>query len=162
MNSPDANTQNGPSPCGLGRRLLVMAYDATALLPLFMLVAALFRLTPLGDQIALRDPALTATLTATWFLYLAWCWRRGGLTLGMRAWRVRLISGGGESFGWGRCLIRFAVSLASAAALGAGFAWAWTNPQRNTWHDLASSSRLVRVSGSGGSPQGENRRHGQQ
>lgn len=123
-----------------------MAYDAFAVIALMMAVSALLLLTPLAGQRALVDPLPTVILLATWFLYLAWCWRHGGVTLGMRAWRVRLVFEDGETPGWGRCLVRFAVSLISAAALGLGFIWALFDRERRSWHDLASGSALVRTS----------------
>lgn len=134
-----------PLPCGLIRRFLVMAYDAVAVIALMMLVTALLLLTPLSDQKAFVDPLPTAIMMLTWFLYLAWCWRRAGLTLGMRAWRVKLVFEDVPTPGWGRCLARFLVSLVSAAALGLGFAWCLFNPERRAWHDLVSKSALVRT-----------------
>lgn len=122
-----------------------MAYDAVAVIVLMMAVTALLLLTPLGRQRAIEDPLPTAILLFTWYLYLAWCWRRGGLTLGMRAWRTRLIFEQPTPPGWGRCLLRFLVSLVSAAAFGAGFLWSLLNPGRKTWHDLASRSALLRT-----------------
>jgi len=121
-----------------------MAYDAVAVIALMMAVTALLLFTPLSRQTALQDPRPTLVLFATWFFYLAWCWRHGGLTLGMRAWRVRLGFDGGDTPGWGRCLLRFAVSLLSAAALGLGFMWALFDREHRTWHDIASRSILVR------------------
>ena len=132
-------------PCGLGRRLLVMAYDAIAVITLMMAVTALMLLTPLGSQTALQDPLPTMVLVITWFAYLAWCWRKGGLTLGMRAWRVHLVFDDGAKPSWARCMLRFSVSLVSAAALGLGFIWTLFDKNRRSWHDLASASQLVRT-----------------
>lgn len=120
-----------------------MGYDAVAVIALMMGVTAVALFTPLSDQTALKDPLPTLLLLVTWFLYLTWCWR-GGLTVGMRAWRVKLVFDDVEQPGWGRCLLRFTVSLLSAAALGLGFIWAMFEPNRRTWHDLASRSRLIR------------------
>jgi uncharacterized RDD family membrane protein YckC len=131
-------------PCGLGRRLLIMMYDAIALIALLMAVTALLLLTPLSDQTAFIDPLPTAVVVATWFLYLALCWRRG-LTLGMRAWRVRIVFEGEAKPGWGRYALRFIVSLASAACLGLGFLASLLDPEKRTWHDSASRSRLLRT-----------------
>ena len=141
-----AETENAPVPvpCGLGRRILVMFYDAIAIVALMMAVTALSLLTPLREQMVLLDPIPTVLMALTWFLYLAWCWRRNGLTLGMRAWRVQLIFDDGKRPGWGRCLLRFVVSLASATLLGMGFIWCLLNPQRRSWHDLVSGSYLIR------------------
>ena len=122
-----------------------MAYDTVAVIALMMAVTALMLLTPLGSQTALKDPLPTILLVITWFVYLAWCWRRGGLTLGMRAWRVRLVFETGTQPSWARCMLRFIVSLVSAAVLGLGFVWTLFNKDRRSWHDLASASALVRT-----------------
>lgn len=143
MNSKKTETEP-PQPCGLGRRILIMAYDAIALVALMMAVTALLLMTPIGDQTAFVDPLPTVIMFVTWFLYLAWCWRRG-LTLGMRAWRVKLVFHGEEKPGWGKYAIRFIVSLASAACLGLGFLSSLFDSEHRTWHDRASDSRLVRT-----------------
>ena len=122
-----------------------MAYDAVAVVALLMAVTAATLFTPLGHQTAFRDPLPTLLFFLTWFLYLGWCWRKGGLTLGMRAWKVRLVFDEGKKPGWGRCLLRFVTSLLSAAALGLGFIWCLFNPERRSWHDMATASRLVRT-----------------
>jgi len=78
-----------------------------------------------------------------WFFYLTWCWHQGGMTVGMRAWRVRIEDKNGSRPGWGQCTIRFFASLLSAAA-GIGFAWALVDSRKRTWHDILSGTRLVR------------------
>jgi uncharacterized RDD family membrane protein YckC len=133
------------SPCGLGRRVLVMAYDAVAVIALMMAVTAVLLFTPLSRQTALKDPLPTILMLLTWFFYLGLCWRRGGMTLGMRAWKVRLVFNDATLPGWGRCLVRFIVSLISAAALGMGFFWCLIDAKRRSWHDLATGSQLIRT-----------------
>jgi uncharacterized RDD family membrane protein YckC len=63
----------------------------------------------------------------------------------MRAWRTQLLFEDEAVPGWGRCLLRFLVSLLSAAVAGLGYLWALFDPQRRTWHDLASRSVLIRT-----------------
>ena len=123
-----------------------MLYDLVIITVILMAVTALLLLTPLREQRVINDVLPTGIMVITWFLYLAWCWRRDGLTLGMRAWRVRLISFDNRPPTWGRCLVRFLVSILSFACLGAGFFRALFDPQARTWHDLASNTRLVRQS----------------
>jgi uncharacterized RDD family membrane protein YckC len=119
-----------------------MVYDAFAVLALLLLATALAMAAGFREVTALRDPLFTAYLLLVWFGYLAGCWRYGGMTLGMRAWRVMIETGSGERPGWGACLLRFVTALASAAAAGLGFAWALLRDDRQTWHDLASGTRL--------------------
>lgn len=144
--TPSLTTEQGvPAgpPCGLLRRLLVMLYDTAVVIALLMAATAGAMLAGMGDRRALVDPAFTLYLLAVWYLYLAWCWHRGGMTLGMRAWRVVIEDRQEERPGWGACTLRFAVSLASAAALGAGFLWSLVDREKRGWHDLASGTRLI-------------------
>jgi uncharacterized RDD family membrane protein YckC len=132
-------------PCSLWRRLLIMAYDAVAVIALLMLLTAVVMLAGVRELNVRQDPAYGAALALTWFLYLGWCWRRGGMTLGMRAWRVRIERRDGGRPGWGACAVRFLASLVSAAAAGLGFLWSLFDPQRRCWHDILSRTRLMRV-----------------
>ena len=131
-------------PCGLIRRLAAILYDATIVLALMMLAALLAMLLGLGQKTALRDPGFTLYLVLVWYLYVAWCWHRGGMTIGMRAWRIRIEDDLGRKPSWARTIIRFLASLLSAALLGAGFLWSLVDPGKRTWHDMISGSRLVR------------------
>lgn len=145
MSSETAGTTPEPRQvCSLGRRLLVMLYDALAVVALLLLATALALLAGSGQVIAGQDPLFTLYLALVWFLYLAWFWRKGGMTVGMRAWKVMIVSDRGDVPGWGQCTLRFLVSLVSATCLGLGFAWSLFEPEKRTWHDLASGTRLLR------------------
>jgi uncharacterized RDD family membrane protein YckC len=134
----------GPEPCGLLRRLLVMLYDALAILALLMIATALVLLLPFGNFTAGKDLVYSLYLLSVWFIYLAWCWRNGGMTLGMRAWEVVLRADDSQPVPWKMCFVRFAVSLLSALPLGAGFIWCVFAHRKRTWHDRLSHSSLVR------------------
>jgi len=132
-----------PRPCGLPRRLLAIMYDALLVIGL-LIIAGAVALPFTGDRVqAGRDPLYSVYLLAVWFAYLGWCWTRAGQTIGMKAWRVRLVPQPGRPFTVRLALVRFLVSLCSAAALGAGFLHALLRRDRATWHDLASGTRLV-------------------
>lgn len=141
-----SGTNTAGTPCTLLRRLLIMLYDALAIIALLILATSAAMLAGFENLSAGRDPLFTLYLLAVWFTYLGWCWRHGGMTVGMRAWRVVIINDNGRPPGWGRCLLRFAVSWLSAAAAGLGFLWALFEPGRRTWHDMASATRLLRRS----------------
>lgn len=143
MLSNDDKTTAG-NPCGLFRRLLIMLYDAIAVVALLMLASTLAMLAGMGNQTALYDPVYTASLALVWFFYLAWCWHKGGMTLGMRAWRVCITDETGGLPGWRRCAVRFLVSILSAAPAGLGFAWSLIDQKNRTWHDIASGTCLLR------------------
>lgn len=143
---PQSGTAQGAvrQPCSLWRRLLIMLYDSVAVIALLMAATALAMLAGFRELDVLHDPLYALYLLATWFGYLGWCWHRGGMTLGMRAWRVRIETSNGGLPGWGRSLARFLLSLLSAAAGGAGFLWSLFDRQRQCWHDRWTDTRLVR------------------
>jgi len=124
---------------------MVMLYDAVILLGLLMLASA--AALPFGDieKVAFRDFWFTLWLLAACFAYLGGCWRYGGMTVGMRAWRVRLVRGDEQIISWPRCLLRFLVGLVSLAALGLGIFWALVDSRNRGWHDLAARTILIKT-----------------
>lgn len=141
---PIRRTYSVGSPCGLFRRLMIMLYDAVVIVALLMAAAAVPMLFGMANYTAAKDPAYTLYLITVWFLYLGWCWRKGGMTLGMRAWRVCIENELGNRPSWKQCLVRFLASLLSAFLAGLGFAWSLFDSDRRTWHDVMSRTRLLR------------------
>jgi len=148
---------DSPRPKALiGWRLLALVYDLGPVLALWLLVSAVFTLghTYLGQHAPRENIAPFSALQ--WLLWLAcWgvagvyatlSWRRGGQTLGMRPWRLRVTAADGRTPGWGALWLRFAMGSLSLLLAGAGFWWAWCDPARLTWHDRISGTRMRRMS----------------
>jgi uncharacterized RDD family membrane protein YckC len=128
----------------LFRRLAIIVYDSMVVVALLMLGTMLAMLAGFGGRTAMKDPVYTGFLLLVWFLYLAWCWHKGGMTVGMRAWRVRIEDKNGNRPDWGISALRFLVSLLSAAVAGLGFLWSLFDKDKRCWHDILSGTRLVR------------------
>ncbi|HVK51645.1 MAG TPA: RDD family protein [Pseudoxanthomonas sp.] len=135
-------------------RLFGMVYDALPVIAMWLLISAVFTVayTYLGhhatrENIAPYSPLQILLWLVCWGvtgLYATISWRRGGQTLGMRPWRTRVIDAGGGQPSGRALWLRFAVATLSLLAGGLGFWWAWWDPQRLTWHDRASGTRLIR------------------
>jgi uncharacterized RDD family membrane protein YckC len=124
--------------------LLVLLYDGVIMLGLLVLASALA--LPFGntEKVAFQDFWFTLWLLLVCFVYLGSCWRYGGMTVGMRAWRVRLVGENGQVISWPGCLLRFLVSMVSLTALGLGIAWALVDKKNRSWHDLAAQTVLIK------------------
>lgn len=122
-----------------------MIYDGLLLLALWMVAAAIV-IIPLDGAIAAGNTLFQVYLLLIAWLYFAICWRKGQ-TLGMKAWRIRLVADQ-PVMSWITTLVRFTVALASLLCFGLGFFWSVFHPRRATWHDLASGTFLVSTSGS--------------
>lgn len=137
----------------VGWRLLALFYDLWPVVALWMLVSAAFNVGYLLAGHDTREYVAPFTLLG-WLLWLAcWLvagayavlsWRRGGQTLGMRPWRLRVVDAAGGIATTQALSRRYAVATLSLLAAGAGFWWAWLDRDRLTWHDRASGTRLVR------------------
>jgi len=130
---------------GLLPRFASLFYEAILLLPLLFIAAYLF----LALTHAARTPMLHAAFRL-WLLivlagYFAYCWRRGGQTLAMKTWRIRVARKDGSALSTPEASIRFLLALWSLALFGAGFWWGFVDPDRQFLHDRLTGSRLYRT-----------------
>lgn len=136
-----------PAPTLIGWRLAALLYDFFPVAALWFVVAAVAVAVHGGEPIRSDSAAGWAELLALWLVtgcYAIVSWQRGGQTIGMRAWRLFVVDDAGNRPTWRPLAIRFLVGAVSLLALGAGFAWAWIDRDRLTWHDRASATRIVR------------------
>ena len=122
-----------------------MLYDAVILLGVLIVASAVA--LPFGDvqKVALHDFWFTLWLLAVCFAYLGGCWRYGGMTVGMRAWKLTLVSADELFISWPRCLVRFVVGLISLCFFGLGIVWALVDKKNRCWHDLAAGTLLIKA-----------------
>ncbi|MBZ9559520.1 MULTISPECIES: RDD family protein [unclassified Modicisalibacter] len=132
---------DGRQPAGLARRLAAMGYDTLVLIALWMLVAFIGVAANGGE--AVTGPLFRLILLLITLLFFVVCWRRGGMTLGMQAWGLRLETRDGRRPSIGQCLIRLGVAGVSLLALGLGHGWVLIDRERRSWADIASGTRVV-------------------
>lgn len=155
ISSLTANVTMTPEPPPLNRlptapiwrHMLAMLYDLLLILPLFMAATALW-VAILGPTDSIAQPSVPPALQwAGWLLivilFFGIFWRRGGQTLGMQAWRIKLITNSGKRPSWKQALIRVIGALISATFLGLGYAWRFVSAEKTYWHDRWSGTRLV-------------------
>lgn len=135
-------------PAALQWRLLAILYDLLPVLGIVFAVAALTLLLCGGTPVQPNSPGAWLELLlmlAACFGYFGLSWRRGGQTLGMRAWRLKLLRADGGVPGWQALAIRYVVAGVSLAACGLGFAWSLIDRERRSWHDRASGTVVLRM-----------------
>ncbi len=130
------------------RRLAAIFYDGLLLVALWFVVTALLLAVSGGHMTDLDRPLwllyiLRVSLLLVTLLFFAGFWTHGGQTLGMRAWRLKLISASGDPVNWNQALWRFAAAIPSVGAFGLGLFWMLLDPERCAVHDRLSGTRLV-------------------
>lgn len=140
MNPP--NTESGiAKPCSLPRRLAAIAYDSLLVLAIWM-IGTLPLVMLSGAGITPGNPLYITYLASLGFSYFHLSWGMIGQTLGMRSWHLHLVRDDLARPMWQVSILRLSVALLSITCLGLGFATAMLRPDRRTWHDRASTSRL--------------------
>ncbi len=150
-NSP-TNTQEWATP-GLARRLAAIFYDSF-LVAAILLVAIALVVMPLNliyggenfDASNLRsNPFYIAYLFCVMAGFHILFWMRGGQTLGMRSWRLRVVREDGQGLRFRDALLRYFAAMLSWTALGLGFIWVLIDKDGLAWHDRISKTRLVLI-----------------
>ena len=118
-----------------------MLYDT--LLVFAVWLVTIFALTAANRFQAVSGAWFQTFLFLEAFGFFAFFWMRDGQTLGMRAWRLRLIANNGGDLTLNQVTIRLMTAMVSFVALGLGYWWCLVDPQRRTWPDLASDTSIV-------------------
>ena len=153
------------------RHLLAMVYDLFLIIPLLMVTSAVL--------VAIHGPTETAAVRTVpaWQQWSLACvaligfygtfWRQKGQTLGMQAWRVKLVpSGTSTTVTWGQAAGRVIVAsmpfilglmpylvfdvndagawiyITTAVIASCGFLWRFFNEDRLYLHDLVTATEL--------------------
>ena len=135
-------------PAALWQRLSALLYDLFPLLALWLVIAGLSYWIRGAQPVAPGSLAAWAEAALLWLvtaLYAVVSWRFGGQTVGMRAWRLRVVDDHGQRPTWPALCVRFAAAHGSWALLGLGWLWSLWEPQGRTLHDLISRTRMVKL-----------------
>ena len=157
---------DGLSAPGLWRRLACFVYEGVLLFGVVMIAGYLFSsLTQQRNALQGRH-GLQAFMFIVLGIYFVWFWSRGGQTVAMKAWHLRLVDHLGAPVSQARALVRYLLSwlwfapalvalyLAEIRSVGAIFGvltagvltyagLARLHPQRQFWHDAVCGTRLV-------------------
>ena len=140
-----SETQDLPH-AGLFKRLATIIYDGLIVVAILFLssaiamavVGAILGAEAITErQVLISNPVYSAWLVLCWFSYYAWCWRKGGQTLGMKAWRLKLITTDNNKITYSNALLRFFSSL-----LGLAHFWVLL-PGKRGWQDIISQTNII-------------------
>ncbi|MEA3291315.1 MAG: RDD family protein [Pseudomonadota bacterium] len=134
----------GFQPAGLARRLAAIFLDSLVLGSLIFIAAQPLPLIPedLQSQPLIRLLKQIYLLSIAW-LYFGWFWTHGGQTVGMRAWRIKVIAEDGSALDWGQATRRYLAAILSWLPAGLGYWWSLFDSDKRAWHDSLSRSRLL-------------------
>jgi uncharacterized RDD family membrane protein YckC len=141
--SPQATAGYDAPTAGVLRRLAAGCYDALLLGALWMAATLVVVAVRGGQPVPAGEPGYQLLLIAIAALFFITSWLRGGQTLGMRAWRLRVERESGEALDSRAGILRFLGGLLSVATGGIGLLWLWVDRDELTWHDRLAGTRVI-------------------
>ena len=131
---------------GFFKRFAAFFYDFLLLLAIYFLIGAIAVIANKGEAVPVHWSLTIALLIfpLLGFFFYFWCWRRGGQTLGMQAWQLKLIADS-DTVTFTTCLTRYCMSILGLACAGLGFFWMLIDRQNRTWQDIASGSHIYQL-----------------
>ncbi len=127
---------------GLLRLLAVIVYDFLLLIALLFLATAILLPFNGGEAFTSHQVFYSLYLLAVSFCFYGWFWTHGGQTLGLRAWKMKVLNDKHTLISWRQAFIRFTAALFSWIFLGLGFLWVLFDKKQRSWHDMASKTGL--------------------
>jgi uncharacterized RDD family membrane protein YckC len=121
----------------LARRLASMLYEMFLVFAVAFFAAWVFFFAS-GGRDATRGwlrSELQVFILVVLAAYFLWCWLRGGQTLAMRAWRIRLVD-----VTPAKAIVRFVLAV---ALWPLSILWALVDRDRQFLHDRLAGTRLV-------------------
>jgi uncharacterized RDD family membrane protein YckC len=72
-----------------------------------------------------------------------WFWVRGGQTIGLAAWKLRLVTEQNQPLSIDQALLRFIIAMPLIAMGGVGLIWAIFDKQGQTLYDKLARTKLI-------------------
>ena len=147
-----------PSHASVIKRFAAMFYDGLLLFGILFtatLIPSLI-LSPTqqensnGDIVYELHPLMSGIIFQLYLLsiviiFFCYFWHKQGQTLGMQAWKIKLVDNDGNNPSLKQCLLRLAYASVSLSCFGLGYFWYWMNKDRLTWHDKWSNTRVLQL-----------------
>jgi uncharacterized RDD family membrane protein YckC len=127
----------------LVKQLAAMIYDSLLIFAVLFFASAIALVFHQGEAIE-SNPLFNLYLLLVLFTYYAWFWSKSGQTLGMRVWKIRIVSASGGNPGLGSCYLRLVFASLSLLCFGLGYIWRLFKPY--TWHDRLSHTSIIDIS----------------
>ena len=123
------------------RRLASLLYELLLLFAVAFFASWLFFFASGGRDATsgMLRAALQLFILTVFAAYFLWCWLRGGQTLAMKAWRIRLVR-----VTPGKAILRFVLALLLVPS-GLGILWALFDSEKQFLHDRLAGTRLIGV-----------------
>jgi len=117
---------------------MAFLYDSLLLIAVFFVVTSVS--IAFNEGVAIQNHAFKLVLYVVGFSFFSWFWRHGGQTLGMQAWRIKVVSNSNKQLTYKQCVKRY---LCGTFLFGITLIAAMFSPSGQGVHDVVSNTRII-------------------
>jgi uncharacterized RDD family membrane protein YckC len=125
----------------LWKHVAALIYDIFPILALFLTTSLVLVLIRQGSEVQPRTLWMQLILFAEVFLYFTYSWKKGGQTLGMRAWKISIQDH--HLISWSLITLRFMVGVISTLLFGLGLWSRKFSTTKTTWMDAVCGQSVI-------------------
>ena len=129
------------------RRLVCMVYESLLVLGLAFFAGLVFLGATGANPSGWTRHGFQLYLFLVIGLYFVGFWRRGGQTLAMKTWKLRLVGADGSRITLLQAMLRYVCAWPCLLLGGIGILYAPFDRQRRFLHDRLAGTRIVRSEG---------------
>jgi len=128
------------------KHIAAFIYDIFPVIGIVLLTSFVVLLIRNGHEVERNTLWFNFLLFSEITLYYVYSWKIGGQTLGMRAWKMKIIPNDKNmpTLSWAQSFVRFFVGIISCFG-GIGIFWKLFSKDKLTWMDSASKSQTLLV-----------------
>lgn len=150
--SPSSEVVHYPS---LIRRIAAMIYDGflACALCIFVVAIMVFLRVQLGQPMATNEIAINArwqwptfiTCIISLCLFFSFFWVKNGQTLGMQAWKMKIVSKDSLPISWKQAILRYFLAWLSFGCFFIGYFWVLFDAKKQTLHDKLTKTYVIKL-----------------
>ncbi len=126
-------------PAGFVVRMMAMVYDSLVVIGIWVFTVVVL-VTATGQ--AVIGAWVQSLLFVELFTFFAFFWMKRGQTVGMLAWRLRIVSK--DPMSLRNVLLRFIGAFVGFACFFLGYLWILFDRDQRSWSDMLSATTVVR------------------
>ncbi len=130
-------------PAPLYRRLAAMVYDLFIVFSFLLLATTIALIINKGQSLLPYQYLFLTYLFISTGLFLGWFWTRGGQTLGMLAWKIKLVDDNGINISWTTAFLRYTLAIPSIGLGAIGLMWCLFDKNKQSLHDRLAKTKVV-------------------
>lgn len=130
----------------LRRRLVCLLYEGLVVFSILLIGFLLPQIVLSGFDLGVGPKGLWIHVGILLMLYFVWCWLKGGQTLPMKTWKLRVVSDNGSPLRPLQAVLRYLAAWPSILLLGIGIFWALVDKDKQFLHDRIAGTRITSAS----------------